>query len=149
MKKFMKFLPIMLVAFIGCIALWSCDDDKDETIATDRLPSEAKTFISQYFPSISIVSAQKDKDDYEVVLSDGTRIDFNKSGEWTDVDAPVGKTVPTGFYPAAIDSYIATSYTGTGINEISKERRGYDVELVTGIDLIFDTEGNFISLDND
>lgn len=38
---------------------------------------------------------------------------------------------------------------GTGINEISKEPVGYDVELVSGVELIFDTDGGFIGYDRD
>lgn len=107
------------------------------------------SFVSTYFPSQEINVSQKDNDGYEVMLSDGTMIDFNLSGEWVDVDAPVGKTIPSGFYPAAIDSYIAANVNGTGINEISKEPVGYDVELVSGVELIFDTDGGFIGYDRD
>lgn len=129
--------------------MWSCDDDKDEPISSNELPTQAKSFITQYYPSASIVSTKKDKDEYEVVLSEGTRIDFNKSGEWTDVDAVVGKTIPTGFYPAAIDTYVNDNLGGVGINEISKETRGYDVELLTGTDVYFSYEGVFIGYDRD
>lgn len=146
MKKFVKFIPMLLVAVIGCMMLWSCDD-KDEPISDNALPSQAKTFIQQYFPSATIVSANKDKDEYEVVLSEGTRIDFNKSGEWTDVNAAIGKTIPSGFYPEEIDTYVAANFEGIGINEISKEKRGYDVELVTGTDLLFNYDGAFIGFD--
>lgn len=146
MRKLMKFLPLLLIALVGLTA-WSCSDDKDEPIASEQLPAAAKTFIAAYFPSAKIVSSQKDKDEYEVVLSEGTRIDFDKAGEWKDVDAAPGQTIPSGFYPATIDTYISTNMEGSGINEISKEKRGYDVELVNGMDLLFSYEGNFISFD--
>ncbi len=146
MKKLMRIIPIMLIALIG-ITAWSCSDDKDETILSDQLPTTAKTFIATYFPSAKIVSTQKDKDEFEVVLSEGTQIDFDKTGEWKDVDAAIGKTIPSGFYPDAIDTYIATNMAGNGINEISKEKRGYDVELVDGTDLVFNYEGNFIGFE--
>lgn len=147
MKKFVKFLPVLLVALAGSMMLWSCDDDKDEPISSEELPATAKTFIQQYFPTATIVTTTKDKDDYEVVLSEGTRIDFNKTGEWTDVDAAVGKTIPSGFYPEAIDSYVSANFSRIGINEISKETIGYDVELTTGTDLLFSYEGNFLGYD--
>lgn len=146
MKKFFKFIPLLLVAVLGCAA-WSCSDDDSEPVAVAMLPDTAKSFVTQYFSSAVIVSAKIDGDEFETRLSDGTRIDFDKAGAWTDVDAPKGKTIPSGFYPEAIDSYVATNYAGTGINEISKEKRGYDVELVSGVDLVFDTAGQFISVD--
>lgn len=138
----------MLLAVIS-FAVTSCDENEDNFISEKELPSSAKSFIATYFPSVEVMTTQKDKDEYEVTLSNGTVIDFDKSGEWKDVDAAMGQTVPTGFYPAAIDTYVAENYAGSGINEISKERRGYDVDLTTGQDLVFDPQGVFIAIDKD
>ncbi len=147
MKKILRILPLMLVAVMG-VALWSCSDDEPEIV--QNMPTAAKTFLSTYFPSADIQSVHKDKDDkYEVKLTNGFSIDFNKSGEWTDVDAPAGQAVPTGFYPAAIDSYVASAYSNVGINEISRNDRGYEVELTNGTDLYFAADGTFIGIDPD
>lgn len=146
-KKLMKIMPLLLIAVVGTAAA-SCSD-KDEPIDPSKLPANAQTFVTTYYPSATIVTSKKDGNEYEVLLSDGTKIDFDKSGEWKDVDATVGMTIASGFYPAAIDTYVATNYPGTGINEISKEKRGYDVELLTGLDLRFNTAGEFQSIDRD
>ena len=148
MKKFFKFMPMLLVAVLG-FATWSCDDDddKDEAIAITMLPDSAKEFVTTFFSNAVIVSARVDSNEYEAMLSDGTKIEFDRTGVWTDVDAPRGKTIPTGFYPSAIDTYVAANYSGNGINEISKESRGYDVELVSGVDLVFDYNGEFVAVD--
>lgn len=144
MKKTFRLLSLLLISVMG-LGFASCSDDDDEVIAGSELPSEAKAFVSEYFPSASIVSARKDKNEYEVTLSEGTRIEFDKKGVWQDVDAALGKTVPSGFYPASIDEYISATTEGIGINEISKEKRGYDVELTGGIEMLFDYDGQFIS----
>ena len=146
MKKILRFIPLMLIAAVSSIMLWSCDDN-DDVISVDKLPSQAQAFISQYFPSAKIVSTHKDVNEYDVILSDGTQIEFNKTGEWTDVDAPVGKTIPNGFYPDEIDIYVGLNFNGEGINEISKEIGGYEVELVSGTDLLFGYDGSFIGHD--
>ena len=105
MKKIVRILPILLIALAGSMLFWRCgDDDKDEPISYVNLPAQAKSFLEQYFPSASVISTQKDGNEYEVTLSEGTRIDFNKDGEWIDVEAAIGKTIPSGFYPAAIDT---------------------------------------------
>ncbi len=146
MKKILKLLPLLLIAVMG-VALSSCDNDKDEPISSTQLPSKATEFISQYFPSASIVSAQKDNDEYDVTLSEGTKIEFNKDGEWIDVDAAVGKTVPSGFYPVEIDNYLSQNFEGQGINEISKVTRGYEVELLSSTEILFGPDGSFIQID--
>ena len=147
MKKLLRFLPIMLIAVIG-ISLSACGDN-DEPIAPTELPTAAKTFLTTYYKSVEIVSTTKDKNEYKVTLANGHEVDFNTRGEWTDVDAPAGQTIPSGFYPAEIDSYIETVFNGDGINEISKVIKGYEVELVTGTELIFSSDGSFISFDPD
>ncbi len=145
MKRLFKFLPLLL-AGIFATTLWSCSDD--DPVNPKELPSVAQTFLDSFYPSAKIVSVTKDKNEYDVVLSNGHSVDFNKNGEWIDVDAPAGQTVPTGFYPADIDTYIATNFANAGINEISVDTRGFEVELVNGVELLFDSTGNFIGLDN-
>lgn len=146
MKKIVKFIPLMLVALILPL-LWSCKDDKEEPVNSENLPQSAKTFLATYYPGEYVISALKDKNDYDVTLSNGHIIEFNSNGVWEDVSAPYGLTVPTGFYPSAIDTYVAENGNGFGINEISRERHGYDVDLVSGVEYRFDTEGRFIGLD--
>lgn len=126
--------------------MWSCSDD-DEVITDKSLPAEAKAFLSSYFPSETIYSATKDHDEYDVVLSDGTEVNFYKSGEWKSVDAIDGKTIPSGYYPSQIDDYVKENFEGNGINGIEKEKRGYEVELVTGVDVLFSQTGEYLGLD--
>ncbi|MDE6048393.1 MAG: PepSY-like domain-containing protein [Paramuribaculum sp.] len=147
MKRLFKFIPVLFAGVIA-LTLMSCSDDDKDINPTD-LPSNAKAFIATYYPSAKIVKTTKDKNEYDVILNNGHTIDFNKDGEWIDVDAPVGQTVPTGFYPASIDTYISSNFgTSGGINEISVNARGFEVDLVSGVELIFDQTGTFVGLDN-
>ncbi|MDE6422886.1 MAG: PepSY-like domain-containing protein [Muribaculaceae bacterium] len=150
MKKLLKFLPFLLVAVMA-VGFWSCDndDDVDDIIVTEQqLPSQAKTFISDYYPSVKVSKVTKENNEYDVILSNRHQIEFSLTGEWMDVDAPAGETVPSGFYPAAINTYIEENLNGVGINEMSRENYGYDVELVDGRDLRFSTTGSFLGYDN-
>lgn len=149
MKKLLALLPLLLLSVVGFTAVGCSDDDKDEIINFEQLPAQAKTFVKTYYPSVNILRTEKDKNEYEVTLADGSRIDFNHAGEWTDVDAVAGKTIPSGFYPAEIDAYVSLQYNGVGINEISKEAAGYEVDLVNGVDLHFNAKGDFVRVDRD
>lgn len=148
MKTFTKFLPLLFISLVGMVVMTGCkDDDEDKIISENSLPASARSFISQYFSSATVVTTQQDKDEYEVLLSDGTRIEFDIIGDWSDVEAAFGKVIPSGFYPSAIDNYVATNYPSVGINEISKEIGGYDVDLINGAELKFDYSGNFQGFD--
>ncbi|MDE5880254.1 MAG: PepSY-like domain-containing protein [Muribaculaceae bacterium] len=150
MKKLLKFLPLFLVALMA-VTFWSCSDDDDfKPVANTELPSAAKTFLNTYYQGVNY-QTKKDKDDneYEVYLSNGHEVDFYSDGEWKDVKAgkKMNETVPVGFYPSEIDSYISDTHPTDGIHEISKERYGYDVELTNGTDIEFSSDGSFIRYD--
>lgn len=152
MKKL--YLLLMLCVF-SCVA-WSCsdnDDDKDTPISLSDLPTAARTFISKFVPDDEVVRVVKEVSasnvQYDVRFRSGLEIEFDGAGNWTDVDAPNGQTVPTGIVPAEIQKYIDTNYNAIGVNEISIDARGnYEVELLSGIDLLFDSDGNFIRVDH-
>ena len=149
MKKLLKFLPFLLVAVMA-VGFWSCsddDDDDDQKVTEQQLPAAAKEFLSEYYPTVTVTKVYKDVTTYDVTLSNKHKVEFTATGEWTDVEAPKGQTVPDGFYPAAINTYIADNLNGAGIMEISKEVYGFDVELVTGTDLRFSTDGSFLGYD--
>lgn len=152
MKK-TKHLFTLLCAVVLSFGLFSCsDDDKDISITADQLPATAASFIRDYYSPDDVLSVYKDTDDgtteYEVILKNGHKVTFNDKGEWTDVDAPQGQSVPTKFVPEPILNYVSTNFPGIGINEISKERYGYDVELVNGLDLTFGLDGAFLGYED-
>lgn len=137
------------------VVTWSCDDDDDKSdkteISLDQLPQASATFLTQHFPGATVLRITRDTDregsEYEVTLTNGFEIEFDGAGEWTDVDAPAGQAVPASVVPTAISSYVTTNYPGQNINEISRDSRGYEVELTSGTDLEFDLNGNFIRVD--
>ena len=146
MKKF-----VTGIALLSVVALSSCSDDSEKIIGIDDIPPTASSFISTYYPSASVTSVTSEgkgmDTDYDVYFADGSKIEFNYDGEWKSVDAPFGATIPAGRAPEAIAQYVAANYHDSGINEISRDRRGYEVELLNGIDLEFAPDCSFIRVD--
>lgn len=146
MKRTIKFLALLAAALIG---LQSCEKD-DQLIKADKLPSEAKSFLDANYPDVAINSVVKDYDDathtYKVSLSDGTYVEFRKSGEWKEVENRVSG-VRDSVVPTKILSYVKTNYPDELIVDIEHER-GYDVELGSGLDLDFSSDGEFVRVDN-
>ncbi len=146
----MKKILTIASALVLCAGFTACSDD-DEPVAPTQLPEAAKTFIAQYFPGTDVVRTEKDgkgdKTEYSVTISNGYELEFDAVGAWTDVDAPAGQTIPEGIAPEPIVNFIAVNYSATGINEISRDYRYYEVELVNKIDLTFLLDGTFVDAD--
>lgn len=148
----MKKTLSLLFAALFAVMVWSCSSDDDTPISETELPSNAKNFIAMYFPQDKITKVERDGSnalaEYDVRFASGYEVEFNSAGDWVDVDAPMGQTIPTGIAPLAIESYVSLNYPTNGINEISTEINGYEVELVSGLELLFDLQGNFIGAGN-
>jgi hypothetical protein len=146
----MKKIFLLLISVVALSAFVSCDD---KPTTADQLPSKAKAFLDTYFPGIDILSVIKDDGTYDVNLVDGTDVDFRLNGNWKKVDCH-GRLMPTGFYPANIDTYVAANCPGQRIEEIEFENNRYKVGLSdeygweTDDDLLFDKNGNFIGFDD-
>lgn len=142
-----KIFTLSALAIMMVLAFASCSDD-EKNIEAGQLPSNAVSFIKAYFPDDTVTVAKQENDGkkakYEVTLASGYEIEFDHAGEWTDIDAPDGMTVPEGIIPTPITNYVAEHHPNEGINEISKESYGYKVELTTKVDLHFNKDGVYI-----
>jgi uncharacterized lipoprotein YehR (DUF1307 family) len=141
-----------ILALAVIFTMTSCDKD-DVLISNDELPTESKTFVTEYFGSAKIISTIKDKEgvtfEYEVKLDNGVDVKFDAAGLWQDVEARNDREVlpNTSFILPAIADYVTTNYTSVGINGIEREVNGFDVELTNDVDLVFDKDGKFIRID--
>lgn len=146
MKKTLLFLFVALLS----VSIFSCSDN-DEIVGIDAIPAQAKTFLEQYYPSINTSRVEKEGSGsaakYDVYLADGTEIEFDDVGNWISVDAPAGAAVPAGIVPTPIADFVADTYPNEKINEISRDSRGYEVELTNEVDLIFGPDGTFIRIE--
>ena len=77
----------------------------------EQLPATAQEFIKTYFSDYTIQYIFCDKEfadvDYKIRFEDGTEIEFNAKGEWTDVSSKQ-KCIPTGFILKEITDYVTT-----------------------------------------
>jgi hypothetical protein len=107
------------------------------------LPATAQRLLSSEFSAkqISFIKAERDflTLDYDVVFSDGSAIEFNSKGQWEEVNCRLGD-VPPGLVPEAISQYLAANYPSEHIQQIERQRRGYEVKLTNGLELEFDKQ---------
>lgn len=146
MKKLFAILTLVLIA-VGPVAA------RDRvTHDVNELPAEARVIINKYYPKtgihhIKIESKLFGGDDYEVVLNNGTEIEFDSKGSLKEIDC--GATaVPEGLVLKPIRDYVAKNFKGRKIVSLDVDRNSYDVELSDGTDLEFDRSGNFKRIDD-
>lgn len=137
---------LILLFCLAAFSMFACETP-DTPITKEQLPQTAQSFINQFFSDYQIAYIQKDNDSYDVKFSNGFEVDFNKKGEWKEVDCQTSE-VPSGIVPANIRNYVNTNYNGLFIVQIGKEHSEYDVELNNGLELVFDKDGNFKRIDD-
>lgn len=147
--------PILAAGILFSFTACNNDDDsQNETILDyNELSETCKTIIETHFPEATVILVERknvpDSDGtvYEVKLNNGMEIDFNAECNWTDIDGN-NQRIPYALISEAIVSYVQTNYPEPiFIKGIDKESFGFEVELSNGVDLIFDTNGEFVRID--
>ena len=147
MKKILSLLVLAIVAVQFSFA-------KDViTKDMNQLPLPARNFINGNFAKPQIAHIKIDKDmmestKYEVLLMDGTEIDFDSKGNWEEVSAKKGQAVPASVVPSFAASYLKEHNFTEPVTKVERDRKGYEVELSTGVSFKFDKKGKFIKADD-
>ena len=147
-----KYLFITLAAFFFGLSSASADGlDRDRIITKEQLPASAIEFINKNFANNKISFVKEDRElfskNYEVVFSDGIRLEFTRNGEWKEVDCR-NYEVPANIVPTAIAKYVSDNYSGVRILQIDSDRYDYEVRLSNNLELTFDKSFNIIDIDD-
>ena len=92
---------IALGIFVLGLLMTGCSD---KPVLPAELPAQITAFIQQNFPGQAITFAKKDLEltgwQYDVVLADGTQIDFDTDDMWDMIQSPMTNPVPVNLIPA-------------------------------------------------
>ena len=139
MKKNIKFfISIVSMMILSAVSVFAAD----MPIQANQLPQNAQSFVKSNFPSDQIVYAEQDRNSFKVELQSGVEIDFDKSGNWTDVSSKM--PLPTGFIPANVLKSVQGKYPQVAIMEISKEYNSYQLKLANRMEVYVDNNGNLM-----
>ena len=134
MKKIFTLILMVAIAIVSSSTI-----NAGTPINQSELPKACLTFITKHFLNEQIRKVEKDNGrrglEYEVDFVSGAEIEFNSNGDWKDVKAARGNSIPAAIIPSAISKYVATNFNGQSIVEISRKRGGYEVELSNGSEL--------------
>ncbi|MDE7409574.1 MAG: PepSY-like domain-containing protein [Muribaculaceae bacterium] len=145
----MKKLMFILAVLFGVMTASARDNYSHDV---DILPDAAKTVIDRNFKSdISHIKIGKEFGKirkYEVILTDGCEISFDKHGNWKEVEVGSANSVPAALIPSPISTFITNNQSKAKVTGIEKNAYGYDVALSNGVDVKFSEKGKFIRYDN-
>ena len=145
----MKRMTFLMTVMASLMMLAGCEKD-DRSVALNSLPQKAQTFVDTHFGGLTITSVVKEYDDltydYDVYFSNGTSIEFNRSGEWKDIDCH-GSKVPDSVVPEKVLNYVKSNYPSNVIVQLTIDGLFYDVELDNDLDLVFGKGGDFVRID--
>jgi hypothetical protein len=123
---------------------------KDKIVFVDTLPQIIKDYVKIHFPAYTIKKAVKSKDifnrTYDVFLDGKINLEFNKRGEIIEIEA--NSKLPDSVIPEKIIAFVAAYFPDNSIIEWELERRTQEVELDNGLELLFDLNDDFLSIDN-
>lgn len=145
----MKKLAILLVCLFSMQAVAKADNEKP--IQVKDLPQTAQTFISKHFADQKVAFAKVENEifekTYEVVFSSGDKVEFDRAGEWLEVQCRNIGQVPSDIVPVEISRYVGETYPEAKIWSIERDRYDYEIKLSNGWEVKFDLKFNVIDLD--
>lgn len=148
MKRMMKILMIAICCILSCNMAANAGNDKP--ISVNALPAKAQTLLSQHFNGQKVMLATIESGvvsrSYDVVLQNGTKLEFDKKGNLTEIDCNQA-TVPDQLIPQAIKNYLMENYAGQSVKKIEMNKNEYEVELANGLDLTFNKHFQLIDID--
>ena len=146
MKKTLLILAILLISAFALRA-----EDAHRIITFEELPVKAQEFVTTHFSGQTIrfvrIEIEVTKTEYTVRFENGMEIEFNSNGDWDEVESHA-ECLPTGFLNDNILNYLTQNYPNCCVHEISKGRHKFEIELDTGIELIFNKNGEFLRYDD-
>lgn len=148
MKRILRILMIAICCMVSCNMVANAGNDKP--ISVNALPAKAQTLLNQHFNGQKVMLATIESGvvsrSYDVVLQNGTKLEFDKKGNLTEIDCKQGK-VPAKLIPQAIRNYLMENYPAQAVKKLEMNRNEYEVELANGLDLTFNKHFQLIDID--
>ena len=148
MKRMIRVLMIAICCMMSCNMATNAGNGKP--ISVNALPAKAQTLLNNHFNGQKVMLATIESGvvsrSYDVVLKNGTKLEFDKRGNLTEIDCKQG-IVPDQLIPQAITNYLKENYEGQSVRKIEINRKEYEVELTNGLDLTFNKHFQLIDIE--
>ena len=111
-------------------------------VQLSSIPQNAQNFIKQHFSGIEVTFIERDWDDIEVYLANGTQIDFFPNGDWKEVKCY--GNMPNTILPANVMNTVKRTYPNAAIVKIEKQFTTFQVKLNNMMELYIDSNGQLL-----
>ena len=139
MKKTLFVLLCLLISLTAARG-----GDKITTTNPERLPVQARKFLSEHFSDtrISIIKIEPkgSATTYDVLMENGVAVAFNHKGMRTEMDAKVG-SVPQSAIPADILQYARDRFPGCEVQAAKRDGKNTEIKLSNRTELMFNAKG--------
>ena len=142
----MKKIIFILLALVSIICL-PIKADNDRVITFNQLPQKAQVMLKKNFENKVPLVITADWDDYKVMYQSGEKVEFDKNGEWKEIDCKT-TMVPVELIPEQIKAHVNATFPGTTIIKLDRDRRGYSVKLNNGMEPEYNRAFQLIDLDD-
>lgn len=142
----MKKSLFILMAFVLSMCMPAMADN-DRVITFDQLPAQAQELLKKHFAEKVPLIITVDWDDYKVIYQSGEKVEFDKKGNWKDLDCKVSR-VPVALIPEQIKANVKATFPGAIIIKLDRDRRGYDVKLNNGMELEYNKKFQVVDIDD-
>ena len=145
----MKKLTLLFVGMFALnLAVWA---GNDKPIQVSEMPKAAQQFIKSHFANLSVAVAKVETEfldkNYDVIFTNGDKLEFDKKGKWTKVDCEYSE-VPQAVVPVAVWNYVSQHYPNVKVLKIElTDRKGYEVELNNGFEIKFNKNMKVVEID--
>ncbi|MGL5561515.1 MAG: PepSY-like domain-containing protein [Tannerellaceae bacterium] len=149
MKRTRSMSLMILVLLCSAISLMG----QQQKVATFyQLPESIKTFVLTHFDSLAIQQVQQDRDLYKIDLINNGELEFFKKNlKWKEIKIKRGipytilNTLPT-----PISQYLRENFPQAKVIEVEfvDDKQVYELKLNNSVELLFDTDGTFLALEN-
>lgn len=134
------------ILIIGGVAM-----AKGKPVDAADLPRQAQLFIEKNYGKNVVHHASVERhtfgsDEYDVVLKDGTEMEFDGNGALKDIESGM-KGVPESIVPPSVLNYVKRYFPGQKIQSLEFKSNGYEADLGNGVELEFDSRGQFKKID--
>ena len=111
-------------------------------VQLSSIPQNAQNFIKQHFSGIEVTFIERDWEDIEVYLANGTQVDFFPNGDWKEVKCY--GNMPNSILPANVMNTVKKTYPNAAIVKIEKQFTTFQVKLNNMMELYIDSNGQLL-----